>query len=71
MKRRALHRRYGRALAHTTPRGTRVRIRFSHGYPGYRGLWGYVDRYVPFSKFYINLDRGDRILVDQADLEAR
>ena len=66
---RALRRRYGRAVHHETAHGTRVRILPSHGYAPYRGLTGRIDKYVPFSKFYVNLDRGDRIFVDQSDLE--
>ena len=48
--------------------GASVVITNSHGHKPYRGLRGRLEKYVPFGKWYVNLDDGRRILVDHRDL---
>lgn len=56
-----------RASAKFRP-GDTVEIARTHRHAPFRGLHGTVDKLVPFSKIYVNIHGGDKILVDEADL---
>ena len=50
--------------------GQRVRVKDTHGHAAWRGDSGTIEKYVPFGKFYVQLDRNGRQFIDQGDLEA-
>lgn len=44
--------------------GDKVVINKHHGHRPWHGDKGTVEKYVPFNKYYVNMDAGDRRLVD-------
>lgn len=55
--------------AETMAPGTKIKVKDSHGSPGFRGDTGVVEKYVPFGKYYVKLKKNGRRMVDQSDLE--
>lgn len=49
--------------------GNKVEINTNHGFKPWHGDNGTIDKYVPFGKYYVNMDSGDRRMVDQDDLD--
>ena len=63
---------YDRRLKEATLKfqpGDKVEINTSHGWKPWIGDKGTIDKYVPFGKYYVNMDTGDRRMVDQDDLD--
>jgi hypothetical protein len=49
--------------------GTRVRVLPSHGLTHWHGDVGTIEKYIPFGKFYVQLEKNGRHVVPQEDLE--
>ncbi len=49
--------------------GNLVRVKPSHGASKFRGDQGTIAEYVPFGKYYVELERNGRSLVSENDLE--
>jgi hypothetical protein len=49
--------------------GDHVRVKSTHGSPRFRGDLGIIEKYVPFGKYYVELDRNGRSMVSENDLE--
>ena len=49
--------------------GTKVRVKPTHGYAKFHHDEGTIDKYVPFGKYYVELKKNGRQLIDQNDLE--
>ncbi len=49
--------------------GDKVRVKDSHGSPKFRGDTGEVEKSVQFGKYYVELEKNGRSLVDGNDLE--
>jgi hypothetical protein len=49
--------------------GDKVVINKSHGFKHWHGDEGVIDKLVPIGKYYVNMDNGDRRIVDMGDLD--
>ena len=49
--------------------GDKVVVKDTHGTKEFRGQKGTVEKYVPFNKFYVDLEKAGRTLVDKSDLK--
>jgi len=49
--------------------GDRVEINKNHGFKHWHGDTGTIDKFVPINKCYVNMDNGDRRIVDLDDLD--
>jgi len=50
-------------------KGDKVKVKPSHGIKEWRGDTGVIDKYVPFGKYYVDLKKNGRQIVDQSDIE--
>ena len=49
--------------------GTKIRIKQTHGHEPFRGDVGTIDKYVPFSHYYVVLLKSGRQFVHADDVE--
>jgi len=67
LTRQALVDRY-KAAATTFQPGEVVRVKPTHGFEEWHGDTGTIEKYVPFGKYYVNLVKNGRVLIDESHL---